>query len=174
MIDSMKFPAISVEVAHRRRGVRLAIKERHKTPEGLAYIRLANLWDWTNRLMTKKQQLLGKEHKEAQFKGFFNYELDNDQKAACKAFMREDEEIMLLIEEAIASGYKITVALNPKNGSLTASMQQKWSGEANAGMCMTAHAKHWYDAVAVLVFKHYKVLQGRWEKESVPEDEDFG
>jgi hypothetical protein len=89
--------------------------------------------------------------------------------------MHDDAEIALLIEEAVASQYKLTITKDGRSDGYQATMQAHDPKDVNAGLCMSAFAKHWYDALAVLMFKHFKVLHKEWERgDGASEMETFG
>lgn len=174
MKDDIRLNDLSREVAHRRKGLRVALQERHKTSLGQAQVRLSNLYDWTARMARKIKQENGKQLVKPDFRGFFNTEIPLERKGECKAFIREDEQVAVLIEEAVAALYKISFSRNEKNDSIVAAMQCNDSNSPNAGLVMSAHAAHWYDAVAVLVWKHFVLLEQKWKEPDLAPDDDFG
>lgn len=166
---------ISRTVEKKRRLVRHSLQARHVHASYHVNVRLNNLYDWTRRLDMAVKSKAKEAPKKAEFRGFFNCEIPTDAKADCKAFIRQDEEIALLIEEAVASGYKLTVVKDGRTDGYQASMQCNDAKSVNAGLCMTAYAAHWYDALAVLMWKHFVFLGKTWEEseKEVPR-EDFG
>jgi hypothetical protein len=122
----------------------------------------------------KIKQENGKALGKPDFRGFFNCEIPSELKDECRGFIREDEQVSLLIEEAVAGLYKISFTRNDKSGSVVASMQCNDPSSANAGLVMSAHAAHWYDAIAVLMWKHFIHLKQKWDEPDVSAEMDFG
>lgn len=172
--DKLSLAEISTTLSKKRALVAEALQQRHVTKYTHAEIRLQNVADWTYRLMSKIRKEKGKETVKAEFKGFFNYEFTAEQKEACKVFIRNDEEVSILIQDALASGYKFSMNYNARNDNYQVSMQCMDASLSNAGLVMSAFAKHWYDALAVLVYKHYIALETVWQNNAPPVDEAFG
>jgi hypothetical protein len=108
------------------------------------------------------------------FRGFVNVEIPSELKQDCKSWIREDEIVALEIEEAIASLYKINLTKNVQNDSIIASMQCNDADSPNAGWVLSAHAAHWYDALAVLVWKHRVLLNTNWKAFEEKAADDIG
>lgn len=167
-------PAISRSLERKHQRLRALLHDRHVAMFWHVNVRLATIYD-TTRMMEMAIKKPNKETQEkAKFIGFFNYEMTAEQKADCKPWIRQDEEVALAIENAIASGYSVKVNLDGRKDAYQATMQANNPKDPNAGYCMSAYAKHWYDAIAVLMFKHEICLQRRWDDvDPVPTDEDF-
>lgn len=162
-------------IEFKRQRLRDLLAVRQVTDYNFVNVRMSNVYDLTRMLEMAIKKQNNKEVKKAEFRGFFNVEIPTEMKADCKAFIRNDEEIALLIEEALSSGYKITVTKDVKNDSLQATMQCNNASDPNAGLCMSAYSPHWYNSIAVLMWKHFKMLNKSWEAydKETPRD-DFG
>lgn len=174
MDDDVSLYRMAETIRKKRRDVHDALNMRHRVSTAHANSRLENLYDWTVRMATKIKQMNGKKAEKPKFIGFFNCEIESERKDECKVFIRNEEEVGLLIEQAIASSYKISLAVNEQNGSIQASMTCNDPKSKNAGLSMSAYAPHWYNALAVLVWKHFIYLGGVWEKPEIGDNEDFG
>lgn len=138
-------------------------------------VRLSHIYDLTRMLEMAIKKGKQEAPKKAEFRGFFNYSLNDEQKADCKTWIRKEEEVAIGIQDSIASGYKVSVGLDSKGVGYQASMQCNNVKDANAGLCLSAYANNWYDALAVLMFKHIVILEKTWEENEQPQDlEDFG
>lgn len=174
MEDELALYKMAEQIRLKRVLMRDALAMRHRVSVAHAHIRLENLYDWTDRMASKIKQINEKKQEKPKFLGFFNCEIVSERKDECKVFIRNEEEVGLLIEQAIASSYKISLAVNEQNGSIQASMTCNDAKSKNAGLSMSAYAPHWYNALAVLMWKHFIYLGGVWQKPEIGEDEDFG
>lgn len=111
---------------------------------------------------------------EAKFVGFFNVDIPSDMRDECKVFIREDEQVTLHLEEALASHYKFSLKRNEKNDTVIASMQCMDSDSPNAGLVMSAYAKHWYEALGVVLWKHFFLCKQVWDKPKADYDTEIG
>jgi len=174
MEDTLSLYRMSLVINKKRRRLRETLHDRHLISLHEATVQLDNLYDWSTRMANKVKSLNDKKTEKPKFLGFFNCEIASERKDECKVFIRNEEEVGLLIEQAIASEYKLSLALNVQNGSVQASMTCNDAKSKNAGLSMSAYAPHWYNALAVLMWKHYIYLGGIWEKPEIGDDEDFG
>lgn len=165
---------ITQECRARTDRVRTGLQARHLFTVNRMDVLLANAHDWRNILAAKSKQQKDDNFQRAAFKGFFNYDLTADEKALAKEFLKNDAEIALSIENAISAGFKLSVSANKANDTIIASMTAVDSTLPQAGFTMSAHARHWYDALGVLMFKHYKVLGQKWNPSEVQATDDIG
>jgi len=171
----MSLSEISFHLNKKRERLRDLLHDRHITSYAFVNVRMSNVYDWSWRMATKIKQANKKEKKKAEFRGFFNVELNAEQKAEAKVYIRNDENVAIEIENALASGYKITVSKDGRTDGYQASLQCNDAESENAGLCMSAYANHWYSALGVLMFKHNVVLNKHWEQyEASPEDTELG
>ena len=138
-------------------------------------VRMANVYDETWRLRMAIDKAKGKKTEKAEFKGFFNLELNQEMKDECRKWISLDENIGIELENALASGYKFTMTQDVRSGGYQATMQCNDPKDVNAGLCMSAFGKHWYQALGVLLFKHVIILGKKWEESKpVVADDEIG
>lgn len=154
--------------------VQTMLKLRHVVKWTQADVRMSNLFDAQWRLIMAVKKAQGKEAKKAEFRGFINIDIPTDRKIEAKAFILQTEEISILIEQAVASQYKFSFTRNDKNDTYIASMQCNDGGSPNGGYVLSAHANHWYDALGVLVWKHFILLEQNWHVEKTVGLDDIG
>jgi hypothetical protein len=165
---------LSRSLDRKRRRLRDLLHDRHVTEFWHVNVRMATIYDTTRMIEMAIKKAKTDAPKKAEFVGFYNYEMTVEAKAECKAWIRNEIEVSLAIENAIASGYSVKVNLDGRKDAYQATMQCNNPSDKNAGLCMSAYAKHWYDAIAVLMFKHEMCLGRVWtDKEPTPLDEDF-
>lgn len=100
--------------------------------------------------------------KKSEFKGFANIELDLEQKAEMKEWIRDPENFMVELDEMAASGYKMGYQKSEATGGYQATAFCQDPESPNAGYILSAFAPHWYDALACVAYKHAIVCEGVW------------
>lgn len=174
-MDDLSSAQISRVLERKRVLLRALLNERHLSAYQFVNVRLTNVYDWTERLIMAVKKTGKKAPDKADFVGFFNYEMKAEEKEVCREWVRHEEEVALAIEDAVASRYKLTISQDTRSGGYQATMQAYDPKDKNAGLCMSAYAKHWYDALGVLMFKHTQVLRKDWKSvEESPDESDFG
>lgn len=158
----------------RRWQVSTSIKLRHVVSHNQMNVRLDNLYNAQERLKMAVPKKSNKTDDKPDFKGFINIDIPQDRKIECRKFIQQQEECTLLVEQAIASGYKLSMTKNNKTDSHIASMQCNDAKSKNAGYVLSAHASHWYDALAVLMWKHFIFLEQNWHVEVTHDLDDIG
>lgn len=166
---------VSMTLQRRKRDLRRLLEQPEITPYILAHVRMSNVYDCTWSLKMAINKAKGKETKKAEFKGFFNFEMTQEMKDECRQWISSDENIGIELENALASGYKFTLSKDVRNDGYQATMQSNDPSDVNAGLCMSAFGKHWYQACGVVLFKHVVLLQKKWE-DTKPKiaDDDIG
>lgn len=171
-MDDVAF--LSVALERKRQRLRDLLWSRHTTDVGHVQVRISTIYDTTRMLKMAIAKDKKEAAKKAEFKGFFNFEMSAEEKSDCKTWIRQDHEVALAIEDALACGYSIKVGKDGRKGGYQATMQANDPKDPNAGLCMSAYAKHWYDTMAVLMYKHQQCLLKVWKQsEETPTDEDF-
>lgn len=109
---------------------------------------------------------------DAQFRGYINVPLSDEQK---QAFVRwaETDSFWMVYEGAVSDGVNIAVKVDPKSEGYVASATQRREGSPNAGLCVTARAGEPVKALLRLLY----VLallghQERWEDTQPMADPD--
>ena len=166
--------AILFKLKQKKRLLREGIQQRHVINQWMFGSRMDLVYYLTWELKMAVKGKAKEEYVEAKFTGFFNVEIPTDEKDKCKQFIREDEQVGLHLEEALASGYKFSLKRNEKTDTVIASMQCMDAKSPNAGLVMSAYAKHWYEAIGVVLWKHFFLCKQQWEKPEVDFDTDIG
>lgn len=158
-----------------RKWMKVSIEGRHRhwsRVEFLKWTREIHERTWEMAKNIKKANK--KELKKAEFKGFVNIELNTDEKAEMREWIKDTEAVQIEIDEILASHYKLSVAKSEATGSYIASAFCQDGGSVNAGLLMTAHAPHWWDAIACLAYKHAIKCEGVWDTGSEAEADLWG
>jgi hypothetical protein len=114
------------------------------------------------------------ERKQAEWQGFVDVKLTGDEKAAYGEWGMDDEDLWIIVVDAVISGHKLSVTHNKQNDQFVASFTGQEGSGKNAGFTLSAYAKDWYNSIRVLAFKHSAVLEGDWSKAAERAGDDIG
>lgn len=100
---------------------------------------------------------------DAEFRGYVNYNLSDEQKATYAAWA-EGQGYYETLEASVESGVNLSLKLDPKGGGFLASATQRNPASPNAGLVVTARGRDavtaWGRVVFVLALLSHKP---RWE-----------
>lgn len=110
--------------------------------------------------MTEKAK--GKPIEKPQWKGFWDCHLSDEQRKAFAAWDVTTDELFGSIDYLLDRSYKITLTVGNGGNSFIASItcnaqKLKWSGYT-----MTSYAPSAWEALKLLVFKHFHILSEDW------------
>lgn len=128
----------------------------------IASISLHNIFERTFEMAKKIAAAKGKEKKKAEFAGFANVELTVEEKAEAKAWIQDVEKVQVEIDEMAASLYKISFFKSEATGGYQATAFCADNESVNAGYILSSFAPHWWDAIAMLAYKHAIRCEGVW------------
>lgn len=158
--------------AHYRTGVHIFLKERHKRSCGQISVIFGNWYMVKEYMMAKSKKEAGKAYEKPKFKGYINAEIPSERKHDVKVWIREQEVVALEIDELASSLYRISFGVMQGTNSYQASATCNDPDSPNAGYVLSAQASNWYDAIAVLCWKHRELLQTDWTQQLSPGDDD--
>lgn len=100
---------------------------------------------------------------DAAWGGFINIRLTDDEKAAAQQWIRESErEAMSLFDDNLGEGFKFSLSYDAENQSYVATYTGAgWEG-SSLRCSMSARAGTWFEALALLVWKHNIHAGGNW------------
>jgi len=103
-----------------------------------------------------------RESKEVTWQGFVDVKLTAEEKETYGQWDVQDEDLWVLVVDAIGSGHKLSVTYNRQNDQFVASYTGQTGTKGNEGFTLSAYAKDWYNAVRVLAYKHTILLESDW------------
>lgn len=121
-----------------------------------------NIFERTFEMAKRIQESKGKERKKADFAGFANVELTLEEKAEAKQWIQELEKVNIELDEMLASHYKISVFKSEATGGYQATAFCADSQSPNSGYILSAFAPYWFDAMAMLAYKHAIKCETVW------------
>ena len=93
---------------------------------------------------------------------FVNVNLSDEQKAFVKGNLPSVVEVLDKIEDLLADNYKLTVSFDDTTDCYAAYLIGKDNQVTNAGLMLSAYAPVLMGVFAMLLYKHYTVLQEDW------------
>lgn len=130
--------------------------------------------EWYSRAMREKLGMPAKKRDDSMWRGFVDVKLTSEEKDAYVAWDIHDDDLWLLLVDAITAGHKLSVTFNKQNDQFVASFTGQTDTGKNEGYTLSAYAKTWYDAVRVLCFKHNVLLEGNWSAASERTTDNIG
>lgn len=163
------------KIADARRWMYVAIALRHQISAKFEFNKWSNYISERTWEMAKNiKKANGKELKKAEFVGFANVELNPEEKAEMREWIKDVEAVQVELDEMLASLYKVSVVKSEALGSYQASAFAQDSKSVNAGLIMSAYAPHWWDAIACLAYKHAVKCEGVWQADGDKEVDAWG
>lgn len=112
--------------------------------------------------MRERYGMPRRNQKNADWKGFVDYRLTGDDKAAYAAWDANSDDVFEVLVHAIETGHKLSVAYNSQAASFSASFTGNASTGPNAGLTLSAFGPDWVTACRVLCFKHSELAGCDW------------
>lgn len=125
-------------------------------PEYHRYARFERYWKFLESVyMAKKPQ---KRFTEIEF---VNYRLEGKEKAAFKVwYQKNSEQLVTLIINTIASGYKNSCSFSRETETWTSALTCQEEGNPNHNQCLTSRAGDYWEAQALNIYKHLELSEG--------------
>lgn len=98
---------------------------------------------------------------------FVNWSLDADQKAACKAWELERDDIDNLLVKTIEGGYKVTLSYDGFRSAYTASLIAQQEAKTNYGFILAGKGSTPLKALKQALYIHYYIMAEDWSAYSV-------
>lgn len=96
------------------------------------------------------------------WKGYVSCELNAERKKQFREQAPHPEEFEMNILECLSPGYKLSFSVDTYHDCIQVSWFCGATGDPNAGWCLTARGATVQACFAVLMFKHYVILEGDW------------
>lgn len=103
-----------------------------------------------------------KKYERADWKGFAEVRLTLEQDADFETWDLTFDDVLTLIGDNVASGYKLSTAWNEQNETFIASLTGGKNSGGNNGYTLSSFASTWSEAIALLAYKHNVVTEGNW------------
>lgn len=102
---------------------------------------------------------------DAVFGGYVNLKLDDEHKAAFELWYGEHEhDVSQLHTETLVDGMAFSLKWDAENDCFFASYSGAGVTGSNERYVLTARASSWFEALALLVFKHCELMGGSWDE----------
>lgn len=107
---------------------------------------------------------------------FVQCELDAATKKQVKAWDGEYKTTLDAVERLILDGYKISSSFDRFHDCVGVFCTMPQADHKHHGLCLSARAPNFLDALKVLVFKHFTLLQENWDTNvnAAPKQDQWG
>jgi hypothetical protein len=93
---------------------------------------------------------------------FINYDLNDAEKAACKAWPMSEADVFHAMQEMIDDGYKFAFKYDAYSLAYSCFIQVAADGLPNSGKILTGRGSSTYKSVKQALYKHHVCLEGDW------------
>jgi hypothetical protein len=102
--------------------------------------------------------------KKVEFAGYINHNITQAEKDAFEKWCQKEsvESTWAMLERLVDSGYKFSTKTDHYGGGVQASLLCDDVKNEDAGLCLVARAPDLYNAILLLMFKHFDLLGGSW------------
>lgn len=151
-------------------------KMRGMLPKG----KLGELQDtlmWAGFLETELRERLTMakaNNNQSTWKGFVECKLTEQEKENFAEWDVHDNDLFLLLSEAVIAGHKQSLTWNKQNETFVFSLTGNDGSGKHEGYTLSAFAGDWYIALRVLLYKHCVLLEGDWTKAKDRPTENIG
>lgn len=141
---------------------------------------LTEMQDWLTWLFILTQQLREKNgmpkgsDRQSTWKGFVDVKMSEQEKELFSAWEVHDDDLFVLLADAVAHGHKMSLTFNKQNDTFVASFTGNEGTKDHEGYTLSAYAGDWYLAVRALLFKHTVLLDLNWKNASDRPSERLG
>lgn len=134
--------------------------------------------DWA-RLIEEAKGLYGmaklpNKNGTSEWKGFKDFRLTADQLEGFASFEHYDEDLMDLVQATLANEYKLAFTYNGQSDTYNAAMTCNGEKDPNKGYTMSAFAPTMMDALRLLMYKHWVLLEQNWDNVPAPQKGGMG
>ena len=94
---------------------------------------------------------------------FVNCELDTSTKELVRNFDPKFTTTLDCVDRLVFDGYKISVSYDKYHNCVSAFCTHPANDHPHHGLCLSARAPSYLNALKVLVYKHFTILQENWD-----------
>lgn len=151
-------------------------KLRGKLPSGML-VEIQEMLLWGGYLELEIRERLGMakpNDRQSTWKGFVDVKLTEQEKENFTQWDVHDNDLFLLLAEAVVAGHKQSLTWNKQNETYVFSFTGNEGAGKHEGYTLSAFAGDWYIALRVLLYKHHVLLEGDWSKAKDRPTENIG
>jgi hypothetical protein len=158
---------------------RIVLRQRRgrgKPPAG-SMSALSEYLEWLQVLIRHQRERRGMakaNNTQSTWRGFVECKLTEVEKETYGQWDVHDDDLFVLLSDAVASGHKLSITFNKQNDQFVASFTGNEGTGKHEGYTLSAYASDWYNALRVLLFKHSVLLDARWETAAERPTESIG
>jgi hypothetical protein len=147
------------------RDILVSLKNRRGKQKGAFVSDLNDWFFWMFALEEELRERLGvakRDERQSNWRGFVDVKMTDEEKQLFAQWDVHDNDLFLLMSEAVAAGHKLSISFNKQNDTFVCSFTGNDGTGKHEGYTLTAYAGDWYIAVRALVFKHAVLLNSDW------------
>lgn len=133
-------------------------------------VRLLRIWEGEMMARGKKNETAAAPRKTGGWTEFVDIRVDEDDIAAMRAARWTGDDVSDMVANLLGQGYRLSFSYNSQNDTTNASMTGKSEGNPHEGKTLSAFHSTWFDALTLLLWKHYQVAGEDWS--SVADDRE--
>jgi len=103
---------------------------------------------------------------------FVRHQMTRDEKAAFREWQLTGEELVQMLDRLIDDGYKLSVSSDDYNKCNQATLTCKNEKSDDYGYILPGRASSAFDALKVVLYKHFVLLTGGWQTWMETENDD--
>lgn len=141
---------------------------------------MTDLQDWLEwmgileKVLREKLGMPKKDDRQIQWRGFIECKFTDSEKDLFTQWDVHDNDLFLLLSEAVSAGHKLSISFNKQNETYVASFTGNEGTDKHEGYTLSAYAGDWYIAVRALLFKHCVLLGSEWSSATERPTERLG
>lgn len=147
------------------RDILISLKNRRGKQKGAFVSGLNDWFFWMFALEEELRERLGvakRDERQTTWRGFVDVKMTDEEKQLFTQWDVHDNDLFLLMSEAVSAGHKLSISFNKQNDTFVCSFTGNEGTGKHEGFTLTAFAGDWYIAVRALVFKHAVLLNSDW------------
>ena len=98
----------------------------------------------------------------AEWKGFLDRRMSEDELAACDAWKPKPTEVFVLVDEMMAADFRLTLSYNKRTGLASCTVIDDSPSRKSGGWAISTADENGAAALKAAVYKHVTLLQGDW------------
>lgn len=136
-------------------------------------VRLLNMWEGEMMARGGKKGSGGDVKKAGGWTQFVDIRVGEDDVAALRAAHWTGEDVSNMVARLLGEGYRLSFSYNAQNDTTNASMTGKTEDNPHEGKTLSAFHSSWYDALTLLLWKHFEVAGEDWDSVAVSRGRDL-
>lgn len=114
------------------------------------------------RILRERLGMANKSQTQNTWKGFIECKMTDLEKQNFAEWDVHDNDLFLLLSEAVSAGHKLSMTFNKQNDQFVCSFTGNDGTGKHEGFTLSGYAGDWYISLRVLLYKHCVLLESDW------------